>query len=170
MSGDRDGEISVRITATIRRCREEDLAALEWMGLFGAHAGVIEEAFAAQQTGDALLLLADCNGFPIAQVFIDFARKGNEDTAALWAVRTFPPLQGAGIGGRMLEAAEAAIGRRGFSNAELGVERENGDALRFYERHGWRRVGPFTETIEYEDGAGARWSEVLDQWLMRKAL
>lgn len=169
MNKEHFGTIHAEITAVVRPCREKDLPALEWMGLFSAHRMSLRRAFEAQERGEALLLLAMRADFPIAQVFIDFAKKHRDRIAQLWAIRTFYPLQGAGIGGRLLTLAEDAIRRRGITRAELGVEVENEGALRFYERHGWRRLDTFSETVRYPYEGGS-WVEVLDQWLLRKDL
>jgi ribosomal protein S18 acetylase RimI-like enzyme len=131
----------VTLEAEIRPATADDLEALEWMGLYAAHQGIIQATFGAQQRGDALMLLAIAGGFPIAQVWIDFVRHPDRATATLWAVRTFFPLQGRGIGKRMMAAADAAIRARGVSRAELEVDRRNEAARRFYRRLGWRSRG-----------------------------
>ncbi|WEX10410.1 GNAT family N-acetyltransferase [Chelativorans sp. AA-79] len=128
--------IEATIRATVRPCRSSDLQALEWMGLYTPHRAIIRRAFEAQERGEALMLLAVSSGFPIAQVWVDFTRKDN--VAYFWAVRTFFPLQGAGIGSRMIRAAERAARRRGCRRAELETE---DDLTTFYERLGWRRAG-----------------------------
>lgn len=139
MSGDAEfGTIRAEITANVRRARADDLPALEWMGLYTRHRDVIERAFAAQQRGDGLMLLAISAGFPIAQVWIDFTGGSAPETAVLWAVRTFFPLQRTGIGRRMMEIAEAELRRRGYQGIELEVEAWNEKALGFYQRLGWR--------------------------------
>ncbi|HET7412690.1 MAG TPA: GNAT family N-acetyltransferase [Pararhizobium sp.] len=131
-------ELEVKVRATIRACREDDLPALEWMGLYSRHRGIIRETFEAQQRGDALMLLGVTAGFPIAQVWISFKR--HSSLATLWAVRTFHPLQGAGIGKRMMRAAERAIARRGIARAELEVDDDNQEVLGFYRQLGWQVV------------------------------
>lgn len=131
-------ELEVKVRATIRACREDDLPALEWMGLYSRHRGIIRETFEAQQRGDALMLLGVTAGFPIAQVWISFKRCST--LATLWAVRTFHPLQGAGVGKRMMRAAERAIARRGITRAELEVDDDNQEVLGFYRQLGWQVV------------------------------
>lgn len=139
MSGDAEfGTIRAEITADVRRARAGDLPALEWMGLYTRHRDVIERAFAAQERGDGLMLLAVSADFPIAQVWIDFLGGSEPDTAMFWAVRTFFPLQRTGIGRRMMEIAEAELRRRGYRSVELEVEGWNAKALGFYERLGWQ--------------------------------
>ena len=86
------GRFSITVEAEIRPARAADLPALEWMGLYTPHRALIAEAFAAQCRGDGLVLLAVTNGFPVGQVWIDFARKRGDGVAVLWAVRSFHPL------------------------------------------------------------------------------
>ena len=49
-----------------------------------------------------------------------------------------PAARGRGIGRRLLEAAESWTRERGATRLQLLADRENGPALRFYERMGWR--------------------------------
>lgn len=134
-------EMEVTLRATIRACREEDLPALEWMGLYSRDRKIIREAYEAQQRGEGLMLLAVSAGFPIAQVWMSFGHRGRTPFAKLWAVRTFFPLQGAGIGIRMMRTALRILARRGIRRAELEVAPHNGKALGFYRGLGFRHVG-----------------------------
>ncbi|WP_207477096.1 GNAT family N-acetyltransferase [Arenibaculum pallidiluteum] len=158
------------LEAVIRPAAADDLPALEWMGLHSPQRSVIRDAFAAQLRGDGLMLLAVSAGFPVAQVWLDLVRRRSEGIAVLWAVRTFPPLQGAGIGRRLMEAAESELRRRGIMRAELVVERANGGARRFYERLGWRAVRPIEERYWIPDEAGLAVEHQLEGWLMAKDL
>lgn len=135
------GEMDVRLRATIRACREDDLPALEWMGLFSPDRVIIRDTFEAQRRGEALMLLAVTAEFPVAQVWVDFWQDHHIRGATLWAVRTFPPLQGAGIGRRLMQAAEHVLARRGIEWAELEVEAANREVLEFYHRLGWQIEG-----------------------------
>jgi GNAT superfamily N-acetyltransferase len=125
----------------LRRCRENDLRALEWMGLYTRHRNIIQDTFRQQQAGRALMLLAVSSGFPLAQAWLDFGHRGSVRRPLLWAVRVFPPLQGHGIGAWIISAAEKAARARGARDIQLGVEPENTPALRLYERLGYRAVG-----------------------------
>ncbi len=129
---------TVTVDVEIRPARAEDLEALEWMGLFAPHRNIIRATFDAQERGEALMLLGIAGGFPIAQIWIDFVRHRPQQIATIWAVRTFSPLQGSGIGTHMMAAAEDAIRVRGVERAELQVERDNAAGKRFYRRLGWR--------------------------------
>lgn len=141
MTGEALGRIEATIRATVRPCTEADLPALEWLGLYAPHRNIIREAYEGQLRGDQLMLLAVAAGFPIAQVWIDLARKRRERAAVLWAVRTFHPLQRAGIGTKLLRITEAALRKRGILRAELEVEPGHVDATAFYRSLGWRETG-----------------------------
>jgi|GEM_PF-5803755 len=132
---------SITVPVEFRLCRTEDLPALEWMGLHSRDRDIIAAAFAAQQRGEMLILLALGNGYPIGQVWIDMAQRGTTTSPHFWAIRVFPPLQGNGLGQRLLQEAEEMVSAKGARYAELGVERENSDALRFYERLGYEPMG-----------------------------
>jgi ribosomal protein S18 acetylase RimI-like enzyme len=134
----------------LRPCRESDLQALEWMGLYTRHRDIIHDTFRQQQAGTALMLLAESSGFPLAQAWLDFGHRGSVRRPTLWAVRVFPPLQGYGIGAWIISAAEMAARTRGARDIQLGVEPENTPALRFYERLGYRAVGH--AEIEFNSG------------------
>lgn len=141
MHGREFGRIEATIRATIRACREDDLPALEWMGLYARDRHIIRETFEAQVRDEALMLLAVSADFPIAQVWLDFAREGAERMAVFWAIRTFFPLQRAGIGRKMMHVAERVAHQRGFPNGRLEVDADNEDVCSFYRDLGWRSSG-----------------------------
>jgi GNAT superfamily N-acetyltransferase len=160
----------VRLGFAIRPCREGDLEAMEWMGLFLPHREIIHAAFDRQRQGEDLMLVADANGFPIGQVWIDFRRKKHEATALFWAIRVFPPLQNLGIGRHLLASAEDVVRTRGMGRVELGVERDNPGARRFYERHGYRAAGKMRDSYRYVTPDGRPATVPLDQFIMTKEL
>jgi Acetyltransferase (GNAT) family. len=138
--GDQFGELEVTVRATLRACRKEDLPALEWMGLYSRHREIIHNTFEAQERGEALMLLAVAAGFPIAQIWIDFGQDERPPKARLWAVRTFFPLQRAGIGRRIMVAAERILAGRRIARAELEVEAGDREILPFYRKLGWQII------------------------------
>jgi ribosomal protein S18 acetylase RimI-like enzyme len=158
--------LSVRLPVAIRLCREDDLPALEWFGLFAAHHGLIRRLFAQHEAGEALMLVAEVNGAASGQLWIDLQRRRGERAAEIWAVRVLPCLQGQGIGARMMRAAEDQLRARGFHWALLGVETDNPDACRFYERLGYTLAGTTlpTHPPELAERAAA------PQWVLRKDL
>jgi len=161
---------TVSLSLTIRPCIEEDVPALEWFGMFTPHRELLAQAWARCRTGDNPMLVADLDGFPVGQVWIDLARRVPEPVGMIWALRVLPCLQRLGIGARLLAAAEAEIRRRGRQIAEIGVEKENPDARRLYERLGYRAAGEELEDFKYTTPWGEERREVVDQWILRKHL
>jgi ribosomal protein S18 acetylase RimI-like enzyme len=161
----------VPLVFEIRPCTERDLESLEWDGRFTAQREIIREAFAAQERGDGLMLLADVHGFPAGQVWIDLVRKQARQTGVLWAVRVYPFLRAFGIGTRLVGTAERALRERGCLWSELGVERTNLEARGFYERLGYRPVGEERGSFGYTaPGSDQRVEVARDEVILRKAL
>jgi len=161
---------TVPIEVRIRICRSEDLPGLEWFGLFSAHREIIRSTFESQQRGEAAMLVADLNGFPAGQVWINLTLKQAESTGALWAVRVFPCLRNRGIGAQLLASAEGLLHSQGFTGVELGVEKDNPAARRFYERHGYRVTGTAHGEYQYTTPDGEPMRMPIDEWILRKEL
>jgi GNAT superfamily N-acetyltransferase len=159
----------ITLPVEIRRCAESDLPLLEWFGMFTPHREIIRATFDRQGRGEELMLVADVNGFPAGQIWIDLAKKKERLTGILWAVRVFPIFQGHRLGVRLVRAAESALRRRGFTAAELGVETDS-DTGGFYERLGYRPVGTLTEECCYSTPSGEEIRVHIDQIVYRKSL
>lgn len=161
---------TVSLPITIRLCRKDDLPALEWFGMFTDHRALILAAYDSQERGEALMLVADTQGFPIGQVWIDLTQERVNATGVLWAVRVFPMLQNRGIGTRLMLAAEDVLRWRGCTAVELGVEKHNLAAKRFYERQGYRVVGDIQDEYSYTTPGGVLVRVPTEQWMLRKSL
>jgi ribosomal protein S18 acetylase RimI-like enzyme len=155
---------------TLRVCRAADLRKLEWFGWFTRHRSFIEEAFRRQQLGEVIMVVAEANGFPVGQVWIDLVRNAERGAGLLWALRVLPGLQGGGVGTRMIAYAEALLRARGLAFSEIGVERHNRQARRLYERLGYQVSHAERHTIEYETPGGKRDRMRVDEWILRKPL
>jgi ribosomal protein S18 acetylase RimI-like enzyme len=161
---------SCSLDVRVRRCTEADLSALEWFGLFTPHRELIRVAYERQLAGEVEMLLGDVADFPVAQLWIDRVKRRDERVGVLWAIRVFPFLRRLGIGTALLSEAEAWLREQGFLEAELGVEKDNADARRLYERRGYRHVGEACEAYSYTAQDGSRVEAIADQWLLRKPL
>ena len=139
------------------------------MGLHSADRPIIDATFAAQERGEALMLVGESGGFPVAQAWLDFAERGSVMRPHLWAVRVFPPLQGAGLGCALMQAAEAAAVEAGANEIELGVEPHNSRARRFYERMGYAPA-EFRERAVHHGPGGEIRREDPDQSILCKTL
>ena len=161
---------TLTVPLTIRPCAAEDLPALEWFGLFRCHREIFAEAWARCCAGQNPMLVADLNGFPAGQAWVDLTKRAPDPVGLIWALRVLPCLQGLGIGARLLAAAEAEIGRRGLGIAEIGVEKDNPGARRLYERLGYRLAGEIREESRYRTPEGEARREVYEQWVLQKRL
>jgi ribosomal protein S18 acetylase RimI-like enzyme len=157
------------LQATIRPCRADDLDRLEWFGMFAAHRQIIADAYEAHQRGNGLMLVCEMNGFPVGQVWIRFAGQP-PGSGLIWALRVLQPLQGLGLGTRLIAAAEAALLGRGCHRAEIGVEKNNPSARRLYERLGYRMDREATQGQRYAAADGNIETAVIDQWILVKPL
>ena len=146
-------EFNVSLPVTIRKCAAEDLPELEWFGLFTHDREIIRDVFRRQQRGESLMLIANVNGHPVGQVWIELSTLHSRSAGWLWAVRVFPWFERLGIGRLLIRGAEQAIRRRGLRYAQLAVDEEN-PASRFYEQLGYRRTGSTCEE-RYTDGETA---------------
>lgn len=161
---------TLAVPVTIRRCREEDLPAMEWYGEYTSHREIIRRAFAMQTKGDGCMIVADVNGFPAGQAWIDFVRKRHSRRATIWAVRVFSPFQRCGLGTRLMEAAECAVLEHGMAEVELGVDRDNIDVVHFYERLGYQACGTERGSYSYRTPDGRTVEVPIDQLLLCKGL
>jgi ribosomal protein S18 acetylase RimI-like enzyme len=89
----------------------------------------------------AILLLAERGGRPVAFALVRLA--GTEATlevgervAELDTISVLPEQRGQGLGGRLMDAVDAELRRRGITELSLAVMAGNEDAVRFYERRG----------------------------------
>lgn len=160
----------VELEITFRPCRESDLRMLEWGPAYRSHRRAIERAFEGHRRGDNPMLVADVRGFPVAQIWIDLARREDEGVAILGALRVIPGLQRLGIGRRLVRMAERIAYECGFSRAEIGVEHDSPGARRLYEQLGYVHAGEEERVIEPERPDGERVRERIRYSLMRREL
>jgi [ribosomal protein S18]-alanine N-acetyltransferase len=73
--------------------------------------------------------------------------------ARLYSIAVAKRARGAGIGARLLAAAERAAHRRRSTELRLEVRADNSAARALYEQHGYARIG--TRHAYYEDGEDA---------------
>jgi ribosomal protein S18 acetylase RimI-like enzyme len=161
---------AISLNITIRRAREEDLAAMEWYGMFAPHREILRETFAMQQRGEVVMLVAEAKGFPAGQAWVDLRRLGNESLGVLWAVRVFPLLQGLGIGTRLIGAAEEELRARGARGVEISAERDNPRARALYERLGYAVTDEREDFYTYTTPEGRTVTAETDEWVMHKDL
>ena len=160
----------------MRQITETDLPALEWEGEYIHYRQLYADAYALARQGKAVLWLSEVSGVGlIGQVFVSLpdrrpAFKIIEEKAYIYGFRVRPAFRGRGIGTFMMKFIEDDIYRRGYRCVTLNVARDNPDALRFYERLGYRIIAPEAGNWSYIDHLGVRQEVHEPAWRMEKKL
>lgn len=158
----------VTLEVTLRECEARDVPLLEWGGLYTAHRELIARAYQRHLAGENLILVAESQGYPIGQVWVDLTRKAARSIALLWALRVLPGFQGLRLGSRLMGAAERVVRAHGLRIAEVGAEKDNPGARRLYERLGYQLVGEAFEEYGYTTPEGTPIRATVDQWVFHK--
>ncbi|MDX1991839.1 MAG: GNAT family N-acetyltransferase [bacterium] len=146
-------EVSLRIAAL------EDLPRLEWYGQYAHFRNLFQRAYREQVQGKRLMLVADCRGFPVGHVFMQFQTNNpliadGKTRAYLYSFRVMELFRGKGIGTLLLNESENLLKGRGFCYATLAVGKDNARAMALYERMGYRRIGEDAGRWNYTDHHG----------------
>jgi len=132
--GEADVEACAAIIAELPLWREYAVTAREARAAFRLAAG-----------GAAEVLVADDGGRVVG--FVEYLVRGTfGHSGYVWAIGVAADAQGRGVGGRLMDAAEAAIFAAG-PNVFLLVNARNDGARRFYERRGYRRIGELDDYV-----------------------
>lgn len=169
------GTFTIELPITFRFATQTDLPKLEWHGQYSHFRNLFRRSFREQQRGRRLMLLADCGGFPIGHVFIQFsstehAIADGDQRAYLYSLRVMEMFRGHGIGTRLLEEAEALVMARGFCWTTIAVAKNNGAAYRLYRRLGYRIFREDPGSWSYIDHRGVRQSVHEPCWVLEKHL
>jgi ribosomal protein S18 acetylase RimI-like enzyme len=92
---------------------------------------------------DTFLLFAERDGRPVGCALVvltgtEATLRLGERVAELDTISILPEERGRGLGTRLLEAVYEELRRRGITELSLAVMTGNDDAVRFYERHGFK--------------------------------
>jgi ribosomal protein S18 acetylase RimI-like enzyme len=160
----------------IRRLRQSDLPDLEWDGEYTRFRKLYQSAFERSQMGQSVLWVAEHQGHGvIGQLFLQLDSDVTEladgaTRAYLYAFRIRPDYRCEGLGSFMMNLAESDLIRRSFKTVTLNVTQDNKDAIRLYERRGYRIIGPDAGCWSYPDHEGV-WQSVNEpSWRMEKQL
>lgn len=160
--------ISVPATAVIRPAKEGDLELLRaWNSAVDR---VVEPTLHRQEAGEAQVLLALIEPWPVGHLLVDFTARQGAGAALLWHMCVSNTLRNRGIGSRLIAAAEQAAAAMGLLASELEVEKDNPDAERLYRRLGYAVVGEHDEVWPEPDELGQLRDVSHPCWGMRKDL
>ena len=160
----------------LRHLRREDLPVLEWEGEYTRFRKLYQSAFERSQMGQSVLWVAEHPEYGIiGQLFIQLDSDSDEladgkTKAYLYAFRIRPRYRCEGLGTFMMHIAEADLIRRSFKVITLNVTRDNLEAIRLYERRGYKITGPDAGRWSYPDHEGV-WQTVEEaSWRMEKQI
>lgn len=169
------GGLSLNLSVTLRPARHEDIPKLEWYGQYRHYRNLFQRAFREQQAGRRLILVADCNDFPIGQIAIQF--EGNAAHIAdgqrrgyLYSFRVMEMFRGQGLGTRLIADAEQRLLAQGFTWATIAVAKDNPAAQRLYERLGYVRFAEDPGRWTYVDHRGTLRQVDEPCWILEKSL
>lgn len=154
----------------IRLCTEQDIQKLEWFGMFYEHRNIYQLQYQRHLKQENIMLVADLNGFPVGQSWIDLCVRANESAALIWALRIHPILQNQGLGTFLLTHSEYLIRSRRIKMAQIEVEKSNIKALKLYERSGYSRFDEKQETWSFISPSGQKITGFSDLYILRKLL
>ena len=100
----------------------------------------------------AQVLVASANHRRFLGTAVVFFRQGTH-VARLYSIASRAEARGKGVGSALLEAVEKLAEKRRCTSVRLEVRTDNDDAMRLYERLGYRRIGRYARY--YGDGADA---------------
>lgn len=165
----------LQMKVVFRRAEQTDLPKLEWYGEYTHFRRVFQKAFEDQKAGRRLMLLADVNGWPVGQVFIqlesadDFYTDGLK-RGYLYSLRVMDVFQRQGIGTALLREAESILIERGYHSVSIAAAKDNPGARRLYERMGFRVFTEDAGRWHYVDHEGRTRQVIEPCWVLEKDL
>ncbi|MHB8626976.1 MAG: GNAT family N-acetyltransferase [Aggregatilineales bacterium] len=166
--------LTLRLAVTFRPAERDDLPNLEWHGEYTHFRRVFRNTFDEQRAGRRLMLLADVNGYPIGQVFIqlesadDWWQGGRR--AYLYSLRVMDIFQHHGIGTSLIQEAERLLSDRDYDSISIAVAKDNPGARRLYERLGYGIVAEDSGRWQYIDHEGRTRHVAEPCWILEKWL
>ncbi|MCS6872724.1 MAG: GNAT family N-acetyltransferase [Anaerolineae bacterium] len=167
--------LDLHLKVTFRLAERDDLPKLEWYGKYTHFRRVFQRTYEEQLRGERLMLLADVNGFPIGQIFIQLDKQAEQLQAGgkhayLYSLRVMDAFQRQGLGSALLREAEALLRERGYTSVSIAAAKENDAARRLYERHGFQVVDEDAGRWSYVDHEGVTHYVNEPCWIMEKWL
>lgn len=138
--------LTLEIPVAFRLATYSDLPKLEWYGQYTHFRALFRRTYQEQLQNRRLMLVADCNNFPIGHIFVQLSSgeqriADGRRRAYLYSLRVMEMFQGHGIGTRLILEAEILAADERFSWATIAAAKDNPRARRLYERLGYRVFG-----------------------------
>ena len=170
------GQPEIWARLTVRQAHKADLPDLEWAGELSHLRRLFWDAYQAAQGGRGLIWVACLKPEGLVGQLIVSLTSGRPELsdgrrrAYIYGFRVQSSFRGLGIGGCLMDFAEADLRRRGFAFVTLNVANDNPDARRLYERRDYQVVAPEAGDWSYIDHLGIRRDVHEPGWRMEKTL
>lgn len=159
-----DQDYQVKIThLNIRPVKKADLQALEWDGEYKKYRRMYADIFYSTLVGKTLMWVVEVEGGEIiGQAFV-MLKSGELDAADgkkrayFFGFRVRDAWRNRGIGSCVMRFVEGDLFERGYQYITLNVAKDNADAIRLYQRLGYKIVGSHA----------GRWSFIDDQGIVQ---
>ena len=161
-------QMEVALAITFRPARVDDIPKLEWYGQYIHFRNVFRKTYREQVKGNRLMLIAECNDFPIGQIFMQTGGDSRRKTY-FYSLRVMDMFRGRGIGSRLLEEAENIAVTYGYTSATIAAAKDNPRARQLYERHGYLLIGEDSGRWSYIDHEGKTRYVYEPCWVLEKA-
>jgi len=166
--------LTLNLNIVFRLAERSDLVKLEWGGQYAHFRRMFKETFDDQLMNRRLMLLADLDGYPVGQIFIQLdspagwlfgGRRGY-----LYSLRVVDALQRHGIGTALIHEAEQLLSQRAHGTVSIAAAKDNMDARRLYERLGYHVVAEDDGRWNYVDELGRTQQVSEPCWILEKYL
>lgn len=160
----------------IRQVKKEDLTCLEWDGEYLKFRRMYASIFRDSLLGKTLMWIIEVPpGEVIGQAFVMLWGGGKgladgKDHAYLFSFRVKSEWRNFGIGSYLMAFIENDLRERRFKFLTLNVARDNPDALRLYQRLGYKILQAVPGDWSYVDHQGNTQYVHEPAWRMRKEL
>ena len=160
----------------IRQAREADLPGMEWDGEYAHFRRLYRQHYQNSRGGNTLIWVAENQeGKIIGQVFLLLLSAYPEmadgiHRAYMFSFRIRPEYRNNGLGGHLIRFLEEYLLGRGFDTMRINVGRENEEARKLYEKHGYRIIGTEEGHWRYQDQFGNYQTVNEPAWRMIKKL
>ena len=124
----------------VRSAEPSDMGALAAALAPEVSAAQVRQRFEQAQDGHREILVAELDGRPVGTVSMGGHRFQRPGSLHLFALDVGAAFRGQGVGTALVRAVEAAAAGRALREVNLEVAVENEDAVKLYERLGYRRL------------------------------
>ena len=161
--------LQIALSVVIRAATLADLPQLEWYGQYAHYRNLFRQAYHDQQLGSRLILVADCNGFPIGTISVLLIDdEVIHKQAYFYSLRVMEMFHSRGIGTRLLIEAETRMLALGYNQFVIAAAKTNHAARRLYEHLGYEVFMDDPGEWSYTDHLGNVRHVKEPCWLLQK--